>query len=100
VTLGKAAIIPLIQAAQPASVSGNVSSQCAQYDFPHWWKLILDSIPDDLIIDPVIRVPEKVSHPTKATPIRSRRYRFSVRSQTTHRLRRDLHLAFYCGFRL
>jgi hypothetical protein len=41
-------------------------------------KLILDGVPDNLVVNPVISVPQKVSHPAKTLPIRPGRDLFGI----------------------
>jgi hypothetical protein len=41
-----------------------------RHGFPQWRELVLHGVPDNLVVDAVVCVPQKISHAAKALPIR------------------------------
>jgi hypothetical protein len=79
-------------------VVGTVGPQRFHNNLSHARELILDGIPDNLVVNLVISVSQQVPHPAEAFPVWSRRDLFGIPSKTNRCLSHNLHLSFNCGF--
>jgi len=67
--------------------------------FSHCWQLVLYGIPNQLIINAVVSVPQDVTHTAKAFPVGPRGNNFCVLTKPDSSLSNDLHLSFDCELR-
>jgi hypothetical protein len=56
----------------------------------------VNGIPDNLVVNSVISMPEEVPHPPETFPIRPGRNPFGIPTKTNRSLSHNLHLAFNC----
>jgi hypothetical protein len=64
--------------------------QSSQYSRLHRGKFFFYRVPDDLVIDSVVAMPQYVAHAAKALPIHARTHTVPILSQTNRSLGDDL----------